>query len=156
MIELEIPGRGTLRLQHLVTDVNGTLAVDGRLIEGVGRSLLGLADRLEFHLLTADAYGRQEGLDHQLGLRAVRVSAGKESEAKGSFVRDLGGERVVALGQGANDVAMLREAALGICVLGPEGTAVEALMAADVVAPSVLDALSLLYQPLRLVATLRR
>ena len=51
---------------------------------------------------------------------------------------------------------MLHEAALGICVLGPEGTAVEALMAADVVAPSVLDALALIYQPLRLVATLRQ
>jgi soluble P-type ATPase len=51
---------------------------------------------------------------------------------------------------------MLHEAALGICVLGPEGMAVEALMAADVVAPSVLDALDLLYHPLRLMATLRR
>jgi len=63
---------------------------------------------------------------------------------------------VIALGQGANDVAMLHDAALGICVLVAEGTAVEALMAADVVAPNVLDALALLYQPLRLVATLRR
>ncbi|MCJ7724477.1 MAG: hypothetical protein MUP03_10130, partial [Anaerolineales bacterium] len=32
MIELNIPGRGELRLQHLVSDVNGTLAVDGELI----------------------------------------------------------------------------------------------------------------------------
>jgi len=51
---------------------------------------------------------------------------------------------------------MLHEAALGIFVLGPDGTAVEALMAADVVAPTALEALNLLYQPLRLVATLQR
>jgi soluble P-type ATPase len=156
MIELEIPGRGVLRLQHLVTDVNGTLAADGCLIDGVAKRLLGLSDRLQIHLLTADAHGRQETLDRQLGLQAVRIPAGGEVEAKGEYTRKLGSEQVVALGQGANDVEMLREAALGICVLGPEGTAVEALMAADVVAPSVLHALDLLYQPLRLVATLRR
>lgn len=156
MIELEIPGRGTLRLHSLVTDVNGTLAVDGHLMDGVAKSLLGLRDRLEIHLLTADAYGRQALLDQQLGLPSVRIPAGGEAQAKGRFVRELGADQVVALGQGANDVDMLREAALGICVLGPEGAAVEALMAADVVAPSVLDALDLLRQPLRLVATLRR
>lgn len=156
MIELEIPGRGVLRLQHLVSDVNGTLAADGRLVDGVAKSLLGLGDRLQIHLLTADAHGRQEALDRQLGLTAVRIPAGGEAQAKGAYVRELGAEQVVALGQGANDVDMLHEAALGICILGPEGTAVEALMAADVVAPSVMDALDLLYHPLRLAATLRR
>jgi soluble P-type ATPase len=156
MIELEIPGRGVLRLQHLVIDVNGTLAVDGRLIDGVAKSLLGLSDRLQIHLLTADMHGRQAILDQQLGLTAVRIPAGGEAQAKGVYTRELGAGQVVALGQGANDVYMLQEAALGICILGPEGTAVEALMAADVVAPCVLDALDLLYQPLRLVATMRR
>ena len=156
MIELDIPGRGVLRLQYLVTDVNGTLAVDGQLIEGVAKSLLGLRDRLQIQLLTADTHGRQESLDRQLGLQAVRIQAGGESLAKAAFVRALGADQVIALGQGANDVAMLHDAALGICVLGAEGTAVEALMAADVVAQNVLDALALLYQPLRLVATLRR
>ena len=156
MIELDIPGRGVLRLQYLVTDVNGTLAVDGQLIEGVAKSLLGLRDRLQIQLLTADTHGRQESLDRQLGLQAVRIQAGGESLAKAAFVRALGADQGIALGQGANDVAMLHDAALGICVLGAEGTAVEALMAADVVAPNVLDALALLHQPLRLVATLRR
>ncbi len=64
--------------------------------------------------------------------------------------------QVMALCQGANEADMLREAVLGICVLSPEGTAVEALMAADLVAPGVLDALELLRQPLRRVAALRR
>jgi len=34
MIELNIPGRGLIQLQHLVCDVNGTLAVDGLLAAG--------------------------------------------------------------------------------------------------------------------------
>ena len=50
---------------------------------------------------------------------------------------------------------MLQEAALGIAVLGPEGLAAEALLAADVVVASIEDALDLLLRPHRLVATLR-
>jgi soluble P-type ATPase len=63
---------------------------------------------------------------------------------------------VVAIGQGANDAGMLREAGLGICVLSPEGTAVETLMNADLVASSIFEALELLEKPLRIVATLRK
>ena len=50
---------------------------------------------------------------------------------------------------------MLEGAALGIAVIQAEGAAGETLMAADVVAPGILEALDLLANPLRLVATLR-
>ena len=39
MVEINIPGYGMLRLEHLVMDYNGTLAVDGRLIDGVKEAL---------------------------------------------------------------------------------------------------------------------
>ncbi len=156
MIELNIPGRGSVLLDHLVCDVNGTLAVDGRLIEGVARSLTALRDRLQVHLVSADTHGRQAAIDERLGLKAARIPAGDEAQAKADYVRRLGGERVVALGNGTNDAEMLRQAAVGICVLTPEGASVEAMMAADVVAPDILSALALLDNPLRLVATLRR
>ena len=156
MIELSIPGRGSLRLQHLVTDVNGTLAIDGILIEGIARRIASIQDRLSVHLLTADTHGRQSAIDQQLNLSATRLAAGNEQEQKCSYVQHLGPECVVAIGQGANDAAMLKTAALGICVMSAEGTAVETLLAADVVAPGILAALDLLEKPLRLVATLRR
>jgi soluble P-type ATPase len=68
----------------------------------------------------------------------------------------LGAGRVVAVGQGANDAGMLKEAALGICVLSKEGVALESLLAADLLAPDILSALELLERPLRLVASLRK
>ncbi len=43
MLAIDIPGRGQLQIEHLVLDVNGTLAVDGVLIEGVAAGL----ERLE-------------------------------------------------------------------------------------------------------------
>ena len=156
MIELTIPGRRQIQIDHLVSDVNGTLALDGRLIDGVATAISALRDRLEIHLLTADTHGKQEGIDRQLGLQAIRIPPGGEAEAKAKYVRQLGAGRVVALGQGANDRGMLQEAAIGICVLSQEGLAVEALTAAEVVAPDVISAFALLENPFRLVASLRR
>jgi P-type E1-E2 ATPase len=155
VIELNIPGRGNLRLSHLVLDVNGTIAKDGRLLDRAAKSLAVLRDRMAIHLLTADTYGRQDYIDQMLGLRAHRVKPGDEGEQKASYVRELGSETVVAIGQGANDAAMLTTAAIGIAVMSEEGLAVAALLGADVLAANVYDALSLLEYPTRLVATLR-
>ncbi len=156
MIELTIPGRGVIQLEHLVCDVNGTLAVDGQLHEGLARLLARLRDRLQVHLLTADTHGRQALIDQQLGLQAVRIERGQEAEQKAAYVRQLGAERVVAIGQGANDAAMLEAAAIGICIFSREGTAVAALLAAELVTPDIFSALELLEKPLRMVATLRK
>jgi soluble P-type ATPase len=156
MIELNIPGRGVIQIDHLVSDVNGTLALDGHLIEGVDSALIRLSDRIQIHLLTADTHGRQNIIDQQLGVQAIRITSGGESEAKAAYVRQLGPERVVSLGQGMNDAGMMREAIIGICILSPEGLASETLKAADLVLPDILSALSMLEKPMRLVASLRR
>jgi P-type E1-E2 ATPase len=156
MIELTIPGRGPLRIQHLVTDVNGTLAVDGVLIDGLTKRIASLRDRLEIHMLTADTHGRQFLIDEQLNLKAERVQPGNEATQKAEFVRKLGAETVVAMGQGANDAEMLKTAALGICIMSQEGVAVETLISANLVVPDILAALDLLDNPVRIVASLRK
>lgn len=156
MIELNIPGFGTLRLEHLVCDVNGTLALDGQLNEGLARTLRGLQDRLQLHMITADTHGRQALIDQQIGLQAVRISLGDEAQQKSDFVNRLGAERVVAIGQGANDAGMLKAASLGICVLSREGTALQTLLSADILVPDIYAALELLERPLRIVASLRK
>ena len=156
MIELDVPGRGAIQLDHLVLDVNGTLARDGRLLDRVPKLRGLLRDRLSLHLLTADTYGRQASIDQLLNLRATRLQPGGEPLQKADYVRALGAERVVAIGQGANDAEMLQAAAIGIAILGEEGLAVEALVNADILTRDIYEALQLLEFPARLVATLRR
>jgi P-type E1-E2 ATPase len=156
MLEINIPGRGTLQILHLVSDVNGTLATDGQLQEGLIPIIKSLRDLLEIHLLTADTHGKQANIDQQLGLHAVRIRAGAEAEQKAAYVRNLGAKHVIALGQGANDAGMLKEAALGICILSPEGTATTSLLASDLVVADIFSALNLLEKPLRIVASLRK
>ena len=155
MIEISIPGYGELRLAHLVLDYNGTLAVDGRLLFGVRERLERLADRLTIHVITADTFGKAAdylaGVPCQLDI----LPPDDQVQAKREFVRELGAEQCVCVGNGRNDRLMLKEAALGIAVLQDEGTAVATLTAADVAAPDIQSALELLMRPLRLTATLR-
>ena len=157
MIELQITGRGIIELEYAVFDVNGTLAVDGQLIAGVEPLIAQLRGKLEVRLLTADTHGRQVEIDRQLKFTADRLKpGGHEREQKAEYVRTLEASKVVAIGNGANDVDMLRAAALGIAVIGHEGAAFEVLSAADVVTHNIFDAIGLLLYPKRLVATLRR
>jgi soluble P-type ATPase len=74
---------------------------------------------------------------------------------KAALVELFGSGRSVAIGNGANDRDMLREAALGIAVIGPEGAAAVTIAVADVVCRSIEDALDLLLDDQTLAATLR-
>ena len=50
---------------------------------------------------------------------------------------------------------MLKKSALGIAVIQDEGAAADTVMASDIVCTDIISALELLFNPLRLVATLR-
>ena len=153
MIRIDIPHRGTIELEHAVFDINGTLAVDGVPIPEVVGRLKELAAHLSLHALTAGTHGNTTELQQTLGLPLHIIDSGEE---KTHYIEQLGPAHVIAFGNGANDVGMLRLAAIGVAVLAAEGVAVEALQAADVVAPGPVDAIDLVLKPKRLVATLRR
>jgi P-type E1-E2 ATPase len=155
-IHLRVPGRKPSTFEHLALDLNGTLALDGDLLPGVANRLAEMSAHLKIHLLTADTGGNAAQIGSRLGIPLARIEPGAEADQKVAFVERLGAVRVVAIGNGANDAGMLSAAALGIAVLGPEGLAVEALGAADVVVSRIEDGLDLLLHPQRLVATLRR
>jgi soluble P-type ATPase len=155
MLELEIPGFKDLRLAHLVLDYNGTLACDGKPLQGVQESLAKLSASLDILILTADTFGTVQGQVAGWPCRVEVIPRGEEAEAKLRWVRDLGETQTAAVGNGLNDRLMLKEAALGIVVVQTEGTAVEAMSAADLLVPGILEALDLLLFPRRLKATLR-
>jgi P-type E1-E2 ATPase len=155
MIGFEVPGLGAFRLEHLAVDFNGTLAIDGKLLPGVSERLATLSARLAIRVLTADTHGTAARA--LAGLRCTLEIAppSGQAEAKLRFVEALGAEQVVAIGNGRNDRLMLAAARLGIAVIQAEGAAAEALAAADLAVPTIVDALDLLEHPLRLVASLR-
>jgi soluble P-type ATPase len=152
MIRIDIPQRGVIELQHAVFDVNGTLAVDGIPIPGVVDRLHMLVEQLSLHALTAGTHGNIAELERAFGFPLHMIATGEE---KLRFVEQLGPAGVIALGNGRNDVAMLRVAAIGVAILAGEGVAIDAIQAADVLAFGPIDAMDLILKPKRLIATLR-
>jgi len=155
MLSIAIPGREPTSVEHLVLDVNGTLTESGALLPGVAERLARLQTDLHVVLLTADTFGMARGLAEGLGVELHVLQPSNGGEQKQAFVQALGPKRVIAIGNGANDAAMLKLAALGLAVVQAEGAAVSALLSADAVFRSICDALDALLAPARLVATLR-
>ena len=156
MISIPIPNYSNLTLQHLVLDMNGTLARDGILLPGVKERLDQLKPLLTIHLITADTHGGGQEAARMLEIVFHKMNPGPGGPQKLALVQNLGPQHVVAIGNGGNDALMLQESALGIAVNGSEGMAVAALLAADVYIPQIDEALELLLHPDRLRATLRR
>jgi P-type E1-E2 ATPase len=156
MIEIEIPNWKKLRLEHLALDINGTLTLDGELIQGVGERIWKLAEQLHIVLLSADTLGNANAVAERLGAELHLLDKQQSgAKQKATYVSNLGAHNVAAIGNGANDGAMLFIAGLGIAVLGPEGLANEALEDSDIVTPDITAALDLLLHPNRLIASLR-
>jgi soluble P-type ATPase len=154
-MKISIPGRATYDIGHVALDMNGTIGLDGALMEGVADRLALLSTMVRLVILTADTHGGASRVRDDLGLETVILKRGGEAEQKLAFIRRLGAEHSVAIGNGSNDILMLKESAIGICVVGIEGASTAALLAADIVVTDICDALDLLLKPQRLVATLR-
>lgn len=155
IFEIEIPGFGRVKLEHLVSDFTGTLSVDGRLLPGVRGQLNEIAKFLKVHILTADTFGKAreelEGIDCK-----IEILKGKNHDLqKEEYVKNLGAEKVVAFGNGNNDRKMLKEARIGIAISQGEGCAVEAIIAANIHVTNANVGLDLLLHPKRMKATLR-
>ena len=148
---MEVPGYGRVEFTAVLFDLNGTLGVEGRVPEDVKELLARLADRYTVVVLSADTFGTLEEEFKGLPVRIERVSSGAE---KAEIAE--GYAPYVAVGNGNNDVAMLEKAELAFCVIGREGATVDALLASDVVVTDVRDAIEMLLNEKKLIATLRR
>jgi soluble P-type ATPase len=153
---MEVPGRGEYTIAFLVLDMNGTTATDGRISGKVRDKINLLARWLKVYILTADTRGDVEERIERTQAEGVRLEAGEEAPQKEQFIKKIGPDETIAVGNGYNDHLMVHEATLGIAVIGKEGAARETIAKADVVVNEMVDALDLILKPLRYQATLRK
>ncbi len=155
MIDFHIPGYGQITIEHVVFDYNGTIAIDGKLIHGVGEAIDGLSDILSFHVITADTFGFVQSELQGIPCEVVIIPEGRQAESKLEYMVKLGLDKTLCVGNGRNDRLMVKEAALGVALLQEEGVFPETLLSSDLVCNHVLDVFSLLKEPKRLIASLR-
>ncbi len=155
MLELSIPGFGEIKLKHLVLDFTGTLSVDGKILDGIKERLQKISEFMEVHVLTADTFGtaKKELEDIRCTLKILEKE--KQDVQKEDYVRKLGADSVIAIGNGNNDRGMLRIAKVGVAVINAEGCSADAILSANIVVRDARDALDLILNPKRMMATLR-
>jgi P-type E1-E2 ATPase len=155
MLEIDIPGFGFVRLEHLVSDFTGTLSVDGTLLPGIKELLNNVARVVKLHVVTADTFGTAWMALKEVECTLTVLSGEVIDIQKERYVRDLGGECVIAIGNGNNDRKMLAAARIGIAVIEGEGCSVNAILSAEIAVRNIHDGLGFLLDPQRLKATLR-
>ncbi len=178
MLEYKIPNYKHLKINNVVLDFNGTLACNGQIINGVKERINILSKKCNITVLTADTFGtvKEMFVDTDINIEIIKTGNGLNYKRdythlaspststassnglnyKRDFIKKLGAADVIAIGNGANDELMLKEAVLGILIIGEEGAATTSLLSSDLVVTNILNALDLLIYPGRLIASLRR
>ena len=86
----------------------------------------------------------------------IKIESEKGTEQKRRFVNKIEPEKCICMGNGSNDILMFKDCALSIAIIGKEGLSTQALLNADILVKDICDALDMLSNPKRIVATLRR
>ena len=122
MLKIEIPEFKMITAEHLVLDFNGTLAIDGLFIEGAIGQLVQISANLNVHVLTADTFSTVQNELRGLPIAIKILETAGQDKQKLNYVKNLGSDNVIAIGNGKNDVLMLKESALSIGIIQAEGT----------------------------------
>ncbi|WP_456366335.1 HAD family hydrolase [Thermococcus sp.] len=150
-MEVEVPNYGTVKFSAVLFDLNGTLGEAGRVSKEVKELLKRLCEKYTVVVLSSNTFGT---LGEEMEGIPVRVESVKDGIEKAKIAEAY--SPYAAVGNGNNDVAMLEAAELAFCVIGPEGAAVDALLVSDIAVRDVRDAMKMLLDERKLIATLRR
>lgn len=156
-MDINIPGKGLLKIQNLLLDYNGTIACDGKLIPGVKEKINAIdKEGITIHIVTADTHGTVQGECADMPVKIQVFDNENAGKNKQTIVESLGQVTCACIGNGFNDGLMFEASSLSIGVIGNEGASGHALTKADIVCKSIDDALELFLKPNRIVAGLRR
>ena len=156
MISIQRPGMESLDIHFVLIDFEGTLAMDGRVHPKAKDKVNLLSKRVTITILTKSNREKVEETLRKMRAEILYVTEGDSSQQKLNALQRLGAHQTAVIGNGLDDVRILEQAGLGMCVIGKEGASAEAMAKADLVVTHVLDALDFLLKPLRQRATLGR
>ncbi len=104
MISVSVPGWGDLDIEYLVIDYNGTCAFDGKMKESVKEMLERVSRYIKVFIITSDTYGNIDSEGNTIGFSIIKVGKESSSQEKAKIIKELGPEKIVAIGNGSNDV----------------------------------------------------
>ncbi len=144
-----------LNLKYLLLDYTGTLSEHGKLINCIKEKLFILSNNFEkIIVLTADTFGTAHEELKDLPVD-VKILEHPTSKGKLEVVNKLGGKYCVSIGNGNNDIDMLKTTNFSIAVINRDGCNVKLIKYADLIFKSTCDALDSLIDPKIIISLLR-
>ena len=146
-------GAGEFDLDTIILDLNGTLAVNGSVPDGVKERASKLKELgYKILLFSGDQRGTAQAQADDLGIELQRAGTTEEKE---QLTLKLNKERTVAIGNARIDIGTFKHSKLRIATLQAEGIHAAILPYVDVIVTSINDALDLLINKDSLEATMR-
>ncbi len=155
MLTYKIPGRDEIKIENIVFDYNGTIAIDGSVIDGVKELIEELANHLNVYILTADTYGTVREECKKISAEIISFTDENTGLEKKKIVDELGADKSICIGNGFNDIDMFETAAIAIATIEGEGACTKLLLAADIVTRSIEDAIEIVLCENKMKAILR-
>ncbi len=141
-LEFTPKGESEYIIKTVFLDLNGTLAVNGK-IDNKVKPLLGeITDKgVEVILLTGNQRGNADELCRELGIN-YRIT--KNTEDKAKIVSEYPKENIASIGNARIDIGMFDNSKLSIATLQVEGIHTGIIDHVDIIVPSIIDALNFL------------
>lgn len=157
MKKIAIPKFKSLKIENIIFDMNGTIQFQGEITQKVAQRLRELKKVYNIYLISSDTRGNLDKIADELGVKYIKIKTDKmsDAEAKNKELEALGKEKTITIGNGNNDFLMLKNACLGLLIIGSEGASTQSLMNSDVVFTNPLDAIDFLLDDKAMIATLR-
>ena len=145
----------SLNLKYLLLDYTGTLSEHGKLINCVKEKLLILSNNFEkIIVLTADTFGTAHKELKNFPVE-VKILEHPTSKGKLEVVNKLGPEYCVSIGNGNNDIDMLKTTKFSFAVINRDGCNAKLIKYADLIFKSTCDALDSLIDTRIIISLLR-
>ena len=155
MLLYEIPGRDNIKIENIVFDYNGTIAVNGKLVDGIPELLNIISDHVNIYIVTADTYGTVRKECENINADILTFPKENAGESKKEIVEKLGCKKTICVGNGFNDIPMFEICVLGIAIIEGEGASGKLLTKADIVSRNIIECLNIILNKDMIKATLR-
>lgn len=143
-----------MEINTIVLDLNGTLAVQGKIVNGAKERLRKVNDLgIRVLLFTGDARGNANSFCSELGIEFKKAGSQREKE---QFFLELDTKKTAAIGNARIDNGNFKHAKLSIATLQAEGIHTGILKHVDIIVLSINDALDLFLDVDTMKATMRK
>jgi soluble P-type ATPase len=152
-IRIELTNQNPIIIRNILTDLNGTLKVDGKMHPEVITLLQALREECRVIFLSGDGNGTAKKYADETGCELKQVSNAQE---KADYAEEIGLDHVAVIGNGAGDVPLFKtvlqhnERAPRVAVVEAEGLYVPLLAVSNIMVRSAKEALQLFLTPGRL------